>query len=143
MSAPSARADLLLLSAGGLATFTALVHVFVGTPEVHQPLLLSSLPQAISLLLLACWHLVSVALAVSGAALVWGALPANRGRAQAMVLVVSAMWLLFGLVFVVVAASFKGLAGLAMLPQWVLLLPVGVLAGISGLRSAGQNARVA
>jgi hypothetical protein len=130
-SSPSTRADYLLAFAGALAALTALVHVFVGTPEIHQPLLSSSLPQPISLLLLACWHLVSVALAVSSAALLWAALPANRGRAKSMVLAVSVMWLLFGLVFVAIAVSFQGVRGLAMLPQWGLLLPVGILSGIA------------
>jgi hypothetical protein len=133
------KTDRLLLSAGILATFTALVHIFVGTPEIQQPLLSSALPAPISLLLLACWHLVSVALLVSGAALLWCALQANRGRAGILPIVISLMWLLFGLVFVVVAVSFQGSAGLAVLPQWVLLLPVGLLAGVAGLRSTCQN----
>lgn len=129
------KTDRLLLSAGILATFTALVHVFVGTPEIQQPLLSSSLPAPLSLLLLACWHLVSVALVVSGLALAWCALRANRARAGILPLVISLMWLLFGLVFVAVALAYLGTAGLALLPQWVLLLPVGLLAGIAGLRS--------
>lgn len=135
VSIASPRTDKLLVSAGALAVLTALVHVFVGTPEIHQPLLSSSLPQPIGLLLLACWHLVSVALAVSSAALLWAALPANRGRGRPTVLVVSVMWLLFGLVFVAIAVFFQGAAGLAVLPQWLLLLPVGILAGMAGLRS--------
>ena len=135
------KTDRLLVSSGGLATFTALVHVFLGTPEIQQPLLSSALPAPTSLLLLACWHVVSVALLVSGVALIWCALGANRGRAGVLPVVISIMWLLFGLVFVVVAVSFRGPAGRAVLPQWVLILPVGLLAGIASLRSTPNQAR--
>ncbi|NVD97667.1 hypothetical protein [Massilia sp. BJB1822] len=143
MSASAAKPDRLLLFAGGLATFTAIVHIFMGTPEVYQPLLSSSLPQPISLLLLACWHLVSVVLVASGAALLWGALPNNRSHASILALFVSVTWLVFGLVFIAIAVTFQGLSGLAVLPQWTLLLPVGVLAGAAGLRSNGTISREA
>ena len=129
------KTDRLLLSAGALASFTALVHLFAGTPEIHEPLLSSSLPLPIRLLLLLCWHLVSVALAVSGLALLWCARPANRGRAGALPAAMALLWLGFGGLVVVLALLYQGLPGLAMLPQWVLLLPVGVLAGWSALRA--------
>ncbi len=104
------------LVAGVLVVFTAAVHVFVSTPEIRWPLLSSPLPQQISLLLFACWHLVSIALAVST--------------------FVSVMWLLFGLVFVAVGLSFRGWAGLMILPQWILLIPVGVLGYVGARRHA-------
>lgn len=82
MSAPT-KNDHLLLTAGALATFTALVHLIGGTMEIHQPLMSSNLPASVSLLLLACWHLVSVALMVSGLALCGGrGPPAGRRPAR-------------------------------------------------------------
>lgn len=123
--------DRLLLAAGGLASFTALVHLFMGTPEIHGPLLSSPLPTPITLMLLMCWHLVSVALAVSGLALLWCARPANRSRAGAAPAVIGLMWLGFGAVCVGGGLWFQGLGGLATLPQWTLLLPVGLLAALS------------
>ncbi|MBK9615720.1 MAG: hypothetical protein IPO35_09465 [Uliginosibacterium sp.] len=60
----------LLLSAF-LAAFTALLHTIGGTLEIHAPLLTSALPEPISLLLYACWHLVTVTLVLSALALLW------------------------------------------------------------------------
>lgn len=125
------KTDRLLMTAGGLATFTALVHLVAGTPEIQGPLLAAPLPLPVAWLLLACWHLVSVALAVSGLALLWCARPANRGRAGVLPAVMGLMWLGFGAVFVAVALALRGPMGLALLPQWTLLLPVGVLAVLS------------
>lgn len=115
--------------AGLLAAFTAALHTFVGTYEVHTPLLDSSLPRPLALLLYACWHLVTVALCFSA----WVFLRPPKPRTlQTRAVVAGAfglMWLLFGLVFVVVALTIGGdVSALVTLPQWALLLPVGALA---------------
>lgn len=136
MSTRPTRPNRLLLAAGMLALFTALVHLLAGTPEVHAPLMSSSLERPVALLLLACWHLVSVALAASAAALLWSAHPRHAGQAGALARFVSLLWLLFGLVFMVVAGLYMGPAGLAALPQWMLLIPVGLL-GCAGTRRGG------
>jgi hypothetical protein len=120
------------MASGVLAAFTAVLHAVAGTLEIQRPLLESSMPQSISLLLYACWHLVTVTLVLSAAALIWSA------RTHAITLVgalpgfVSWLWILFGLVFVAVALLLAGPSGLAMLPQWVLLIPVGVLGLLGG-----------
>jgi len=126
----------MLLFAGIVAAFTAAIHLFAGTREIHAPLLASALAQPIRLLLYACWHLVSVILALSAAALLWSAMPGNRAAAGALPAFVSLVWLLFGLVFLIVAVVFAGLPAIRMLPQWTLLLPVGILAWI-GARKSG------
>ena len=132
--------DRLLLTAGILAIFTALVHVGLGTPSV-QPLLLGpALPLPVGLLLLVCWYMAGVALAVSGIAILWSARQAERARTRPLLTVVASMWLLFGLVFVVVGLSFQGVRGLLLLPQWVLLVPVGMMTA-RGARRAGRAAK--
>ncbi len=132
MSRRSPRSDRLLLAAGLLALFTALPHLLAGTPEVQAPLMSSPLERPVALLL-ACWHLVSVALAGSAAALLWCAQPRHAAQAGALAGFVSLMWLLFGLVFLAIAGLYLGPAGLVVLPQWVLLIPVGLL-GCAGVR---------
>ena len=131
--------DRLLLTAGILAIFTALVHVALGTPAV-QPLLLGpALPPAFGLLLLVCWYMVAVALGVSGIAIVWSARQRDRARTRPLLAVIASLWLLFGLVFIVVGLSFQGARGLLLLPQWVLLVPVGMMTA-RGARRAGRAA---
>ena len=127
------------IAAGLLAAFTAAVHVFAGTPEVMPTL--RAVPPAVGLLLLACWHLASVTLAASAAALLWSARCAARAEARVLARWVATIWLLFALVFLAVAIAHWGWDGIAVLPQWVLLLPVGVLA-LSGARRAGAARRL-
>ena len=124
-----------LLLAGVLAAFTAIVHVFVGTPEIAQPLLRSALAPEVSYLLYACWHLVSCALVLSALALVASALPRYRQSTYTLALFVSWLWLAFGAVFVAVGITAAHGSLLFKLPQWTLLLPVGAL-GLLGCARA-------
>jgi len=116
----------ILLSTSLLAAFTAAMHVFVGTPEIEGPLLQSALPQEMSLLLYACWHLVSITLTLSAVAFFISARPINTSLYQ-MAKLLSCMWLCFGLVFIAVALLYADISMLIKLPQWTLLLPVGAL----------------
>jgi hypothetical protein len=138
MDSTNMKVNPLLLVSGLLAAFTAALHTFAGTPEIQEPLLRSTIPQPVSLLLYACWHLVTVALVLSAVALIWSAGPNSRTAAGALPLFVSILWLLFGLVFVAVALVFSGPSALLVLPQWILLIPVGIL-GLLGGRKRAQS----
>ena len=123
------RTNRLLLIAGFLAALTAVVHTFAGTYEIHAPLLNSTLQKPLALLLYACWHLVTVTLCLSAWALLRPLEPRTVESHAVLARAIGAAWFLFGLVFVAVALLFGGtLSTLLVLPQWLLLLPVGVLA---------------
>lgn len=121
-----------IMCAGLLALFTAAIHTFVGTPEIQQPLLQSGIDPNVALLLYACWHLVTVTLALSGLILMWSA--NNVQQARVVVLFVSVLWLAFGMVFIATAMLFGTWSTLLVLPQWMLLIPVGLL-GIIGAKT--------
>jgi hypothetical protein len=123
-----------LLAAAVLAAFTAGVHLIVGSAEIATPLLNSPLAVELSYLLYACWHLVSCALAFSAVAFFVCALGRHRYDGRLLALFISWLWLAFGAVFLVI--GFVGADGslLFKLPQWLLLLPVGVL-GLLGSAS--------
>lgn len=116
-----------LLVAAVLAAFTAVVHVIAGGADIAAPLLASTLSEEPRITLYAAWHLVSVTLVLSAAAFYMGALPRHAEASRHMVVFVSILWLCFGIVFLVVAFTQPGEGLLFKLPQWVLLLPVGVL----------------
>ena len=133
----------LLLASAILAAGTAALHTGLGTIEIQRPLLDSALPTSVSWLLFACWHLVSVMLTLSAAGLFWswqqvraarGGEPAaarDPGRAfaaQPLVRFIALAWVLFGSVFIAVALSLGPVATLWLLPQWILLIPIGMLA---------------
>jgi hypothetical protein len=121
--------------AGVLAAVTAAVHTIAGTLEVHSPLLGSALPDALRLLLYACWHLVTVALCLSAWVLLRPPQSVSAEAAAVLARAIGILWMCFGLVFIAVALLLgRTPAALLMLPQWVLLLPVGWLA----YRGAGE-----
>ena len=124
-----------LLSASILATATTAIHVFAGGNEVATPLLASQLSEAPRLTLYAVWHMATVALGLSALAFFVGALPRYAASSRSMVQFASVLWLAFGAVFVIVASTQPGSGLFLKLPQWVLLLPVGLLAWLGANNS--------
>ncbi|NLR74744.1 hypothetical protein [Leeia aquatica] len=115
------------MAAASMATFTAGLHLVGGGMDVVTPFLKVPMPQELQLILYACWHLVSVMLLAS-AWVLWSGLrhpadPQRRGRVQ----VVLAWWAAGTLVFWVIALRQAGWAGLWLMPQWILFLPVLLL----------------
>lgn len=108
----------LKIAGVGLAGLTAVAHIFVGTYDTLLPLLETDLDLAVKGTLHACWHIISVFLAFS----VWSFVketPAARSAAL--------LWIAFGICFFAVGIYSANLRGLLILPQWILLCPVGVL----------------
>ena len=124
----SARMNGKLLSAGLLALFTAAVHLVAGGRGIAAPLLESSLAEVPRITMYGVWHLVSLVLALSGAALLLAARPHALAPARWMVAFIGLLWLGFGGVVLGVAALQPGSGWWLKLLQWLLLLPVGALA---------------
>jgi len=108
-----------LLIAGLLALFTAAVHIFIGTPEVHRPLLESLLSPELKLVLYACWHLVSVMLVFSGVFLLRACAASRRNINRELVIMLGLSWVAYGLVFFRHAASTPAMDAAA--PCWYAL----------------------
>lgn len=125
----------VLVSAALLAAFTAAVHIVAGGGDVAVPLLASSLDGTLKWTLYVVWHMVSVVLVLSAVALFVGAVPRHAASSRYLVRFVSVLWCAFGALFLAVAALQPESGGLFALPQWIVLLPVGVL-GVLGGRNA-------
>lgn len=130
------NANKWLLTAATLAALTAGVHIFAGGEEIAAPLLQSSLAEVPKLTLYAVWHMASVALSLSAVGLLIAGMPKYTGNSRPMVWFISALWTGFGLAFLGIAATHSGEGLFLKLPQWVLLLPVGILGFIG---AAKQN----
>ena len=124
----------LLLSASILATATTAIHAFAGGADVATPLLASQLSEEPRLTLYAVWHMATVALGLSAVAFFVGAMPRYAAGGRSMVQFAALLWLAFGAVFIVVAATQPGSNLLFKLPQWVLLIPAGLLAMVGANR---------
>jgi hypothetical protein len=120
----------LVLSAGILAAVTTLIHLIFGGKDVVRPLLASSIDDVVKLTLYACWHLVSAALFLSSMALIWNGI--GLYQSPETIAFVSIMWLTFGSVFLAITLGVARPSGIFRLPQWALLVPVGLL-GLWGL----------
>lgn len=116
------------LIAGIICSFTALIHTFGGQLELVQPLLAGELPEDLKVQWLGVWHTVTIVLFGSAFWLVRsGWQPANVSRA--LLNNIAYLFILFAVVFVLSSVA-RGVHA----PQWVLLLPVGVLTLIGGRR---------
>ena len=124
--------NLLFILSGLMATVSAAVHLFVGGRQVARPLLDSGLEEGIKLTMYACWHLVSASLMLSALTLLSAGFGIFEAAEGGLVLFISVLWLLFGVVFLAISLGMSRPRGLFRFPQWVLLIPVGVL-GILGL----------
>lgn len=114
-----------LLSAGLLCAATCLIHTFAGQSLVRE-FLDTAMPRLVKSTLFACWHLVTVTLCLSAVALLLMAWRAGL-RSSGMLIFIGALYLGFGLVFLVIGGCFYRGRGWLKLPQWVLLGPIGVL----------------
>ncbi|WP_228974636.1 hypothetical protein [Streptomyces sp. DH12] len=115
-----------LLTAGIVAAVTTVIHVIAGGRSVVRPLLGSEVAAEPRRTLHVVWHMVTADLLISSVALL--ALAFAAAPSTALVLFIAAQYLAYSVVFVTVALAADWPRPLLRLPQWMLLLPVGVLA---------------
>jgi hypothetical protein len=123
------------IAAGLLAVLSTGVHLFAGGKEIVRPLFKSSLERSIILVLYACWHIVTATLALSAFALLASGI--GWVRDCGMVGLISTMWVCFGLAFIVVSGMDRRPGALLRYPQWMLLLPVGVIGWVGVVLAGG------
>lgn len=116
-----------LLSAGITAAGVAVVHLIGGHRDVVRPLLSCGLSDEPKRVLHAVWHMVTVDLVLSAAALVHLALAEDTSATGPMAWFVAAHFAAYAAVFLVVTLSAGWPKPLLRLPQWILLLPVAAL----------------
>jgi hypothetical protein len=116
-----------LLAAGITAFGVAAVHITAGHRDVVRPLLSCPLPDEPKRVLHAVWHMVTIDLVLSAAALVYLALAEDTSAARMTGWFVAAHFVAYAAVFLAVTLSVGWPKPLLRLPQWILLLPVAVL----------------
>lgn len=110
------------------AAFGAFLHTVFGTSEVHTPLLQSAIPREVSLLLYVCWHLITIVLIGSTIVLFLAMRAQGKNPWIGAARFVGALWFSFGLVFIAIALTFANAAMVLILGQWIILIPIGLLA---------------
>ncbi len=109
------------LIAGIIALLTAIVHTIGGQLDLINPLIQSSVNNQVELELIAVWHMVTAFLFVS--AFIFLRAARQVKWQQQLPAFLGILYLLFSISFVVVSTVYGRFA-----PQWILLLPVGILA---------------
>ncbi|MEV0945258.1 hypothetical protein [Rhodococcus sp. NPDC049939] len=117
----------MLLAAGVTAAGVAVIHLVAGHADVVRPLLASTLAQVPKRTMHSVWHLVSADLVFAAAALVYLGLVQPEGT-RLVGLLLAAHFAAYAGVFLAITLTFDGSSRLFRLPQWLLLLPVAVLA---------------
>ena len=118
--------NIWIFSSGLLGLFTALVHIFAGQIDPVRPFLRSDLDLVPKATLLACWHLVSVILLASSVMLIYAGWNGNESF-DPLIWLIGSLYILFALVFIATGWYFFAGRCFVKLPQWLLLLPIGVL----------------
>lgn len=124
--------NIWIFLSGIIGLFTSFVHIFAGQVDPVRPFLKSDFPDIPKATLLGCWHIVSVILIISGSALVyigWF----NLSSFHHLVVGISISFVIFSLVFITVGWYFFKLQTFIKLPQWILLLPIGILGLIGAM----------
>ncbi|MBN1485172.1 MAG: hypothetical protein JXA37_10650 [Chloroflexia bacterium] len=121
------------LAAGIVGLITALIHLIGGQIEIIRPFSQSDLAAMPRGTLHACWHMVTVILfASAGIMLYLGASPQN-GEQTLLALFIGGQFVAYALVFLVLTLAGDWDKKLIRLPQWMLLLPIGLLSIIGAL----------
>jgi heme/copper-type cytochrome/quinol oxidase subunit 3 len=107
--------------AGIINSFTALLHAIGGQVDLVSPLMKSNLGIQSKTEWLGVWHIVTIILFVSSYYLLKNGLNSTKRNSEAVQLI-GILYILFSAAFIMSSLYMKTFA-----PQWVLLLPIGVL----------------
>ena len=116
-----------IFSSGLLGILTSLVHIFAGQLDPVKPFLKSDLPDIAKATLLGCWHMVSAILVTSSLGLTYIGWCNSLPLYQNLVIAISISFVIFSFVFIAVGWYFFKFQTFVKLPQWILLLPIGLL----------------
>lgn len=111
-----------LIIAGIINLFTAFLHTIGGQLSLVDPMVASNLNLQVKAELVAAWHLITIVLFASSLVLLKQGFTSSGSR-SAVVGSIGYLYTLFALTFIVVSVVYGVFA-----PQWILLLPIGVLA---------------
>lgn len=115
-----------LLSAGAFGFFTTALHIFGGQITLIRPFLQTDLAKDIKGCLLVCWHMVSAFLLLTSCLYLYAGLNQHPDL-ELLLNALSGFYILFAVLFIVIGWTFFSHRTLYKLPQWLLLLPIGVL----------------
>jgi hypothetical protein len=124
------------LIAGGINLFTAILHTIGGQLELVNPLMNSNLIDQKKAEWIGAWHMVTIVLFLTSYVLIKNCMGKNENRQTEIVKYIGFLYIAFSVPSIASSIFYKLLA-----PQWILLLPIGVLAlyGIKNRQTIDQS----
>ncbi|MEM9427341.1 MAG: hypothetical protein AAGA06_11640 [Pseudomonadota bacterium] len=116
-----------VLAAACLFALTALIHAFVGGPEINAPVQSSGLDPVVRAVSAVVWHALTALFLILAAGLAWAARHSN----PALIWVTLALNLAFVAIFLTL--GFIALGNAVEMPQWTLFVATS-LCLLAGLR---------
>jgi hypothetical protein len=110
------------LTAGIVNLLTALIHTFGGQMDLVNPLLKSNLSDQTKAEWFGVWHLVTLLLFATSYVIFRNTLVAVQVRKPEIISSIGFLYVLFSVPFIISSIINSLLA-----PQWILLLPIGLL----------------
>jgi hypothetical protein len=126
--------NLFLIISGLINLFTFLLHVIGGQISLINPLLDSNLELQVKTELLGVWHMVTIILFITSIILLYWGFKQNKKSNIELLSFIGYLYILFSVPFVIISIIY----GL-LVPQWILLLPIGILT-IIGIRKIKKDA---
>ena len=123
--------SVVLLVAAVLGFVTAGIHIVAGHKDPLMPMLVADFDPGAKRQMHAVWHMATVILLTTSTALGYLALSDRTDGADLLAGFIGVNYVAFGAVFLGLAIKLGAREWLLRLPQWALLLPIGVLACIA------------
>ena len=111
-------------TAGIINVIATIMHLIMGYLDPLLPLTQTGLNDVSMATLFAVWTMATLVMLVSSFNLVYIGIYPHKAGAKELALLWGGLYVAFALVFVIVNVSYAFFS----LPQWVLLLPIGLLA---------------
>ncbi|AUP77725.1 hypothetical protein [Flavivirga eckloniae] len=122
----------LWIITGIINVITLFIHLIAGQTDLIDPFLKSDINSQIKTELLGVWHMVTIILL--GSSIIYLKYGINNKKHFELIYFISFLYIAFSLAFILSSAFSSVFA-----PQWILLLPIGVL-GIIGIKKSRRNA---
>jgi len=124
------KKNTIWITAGIINLFTALLHTIGGQIDLVNSLLNSDLSDQAKTEWLGVWHMITVVLFATSYYLIRSGLSKTKFPNSGIIKSIGAIYVLFSLSFIFSSIITQNFA-----PQWILLLPIGILAiwGIKGI----------
>lgn len=114
------------ISAGIISAITFIIHLTLGQVDLVNPLLESELTTQVKTEFLAVWHMVSIVLLATAFLYIYNGI--KNFTSSITICLLSNLYLGFGVIFILSGIYFS-----IFVPQWILLIPIGIL-GLVGIK---------